>query len=1316
MQQSSFAQGMVSSYQQNLQTTNQQYQSVIWLENFDPNIISGSLVRRAGWVLKNYEQLGNDDGHNNSLHKYVVGGVNNQDILSIGPDDIVLGAFEFQHTRPVIHTMPINIIAKSNSVIVEDEFCTPFKSHLVSYYPIEKNGRYESQWNEPTIHRNIDDGNNTEIVGKVSDYSIYGNIIILVTRKARDEQLYGQNCYPVYIYSFNDAGFDIKHWLNKDNEITNNIKSQFWDIRKNSTLKVINSELNQILPKYDGCGKGRWQLANYPSNEIAISTDGNQSAFVNGTFDNCRDWYDDYENEYGVSGDTRYTGTQLSYGGLSTHLKDVELVIWQSSEAPQEFDDLIYTESDDFLYTCQALEGVDWYPHQGLYSIGRDDSKKTWDRCNTRFDFEFNYQGGPYCEAPAQMLTYPVKPITANFQSATGEKRTIDMYLERPFAQANSDTGFSDYRFTSHDYKQYKDISTKLNSNGTIPFEEDAIEHRQTYVRTYRLMLPNYRSKNMPRQYLPGERIPIVLTAVINGTETEILRTTYIMQDGNPRRSSDFLNSLIQDNNPSYPIQVKQIRDYKAYTVYSKPHFTAADNYIYEEYDPMELGMGNYRQRQTEWGNFDVKYLTVLQYDIDGTEYLLGARGQKAFIDRNIDCFNNYASDELLPQGYLAKIDDEPCCFYNYLAQPEAGYLYFTIKINALSRQDAYNKLPAGLTELKLYVSQSNASKGLFKYNDQGVTVSHPESGYALPIVEDAESNTYRLIKRFIVSSTEGLDEIDYSGFTGASQGVTNHITNCWALVEQAFGPDNSDIYNPGGSGIYAVPLSFRKDPRYVSDDKVLGGMQLFKLDNDGPIKWTPDFCLWDYPEQSEMLSSNVVTEPWEGKGAGLVTNINGISFIGQCQDKDFKEEKAIIRYTELKNNVLLMDVFPELNQLKIGNDLHTALFNYRDQLIVFTRNGFYRVIIQNVADSSTWQVGEYLFGQGVTHIKRVTDTPYGFIFMNDAGIWLSEGSKIENIADPILNTYKLFASIQHFNSGVLTSLHMLNDGKYWIDSNNEDISPYSELVYNNKTDELHCIFPASQFGYREYRFIYAFRDKNWRVESSDLWADVTINSVPTIFEYMTAASHRMHFCSNNGITRAMICNDWVANDRYWIFREYMNSTFQQDMLHYPMKTIVGTEEVYTIEKHLKNVYTSLISHTIGDGVNDNYAHQFYFNAIPDLMTNKYTKTGTEKPTEIKLIQRVGLYRDLPNINAEKIADVIECNNKEGWLQWLIRNSPTPLAPGMTQITPKTRESYKYLFPFGKQFRRSQIYIRTYEIGYIENFSMSYDSKRRRFG
>ena len=31
---------------------------------------------------------------------------------------------------------------------------------------------------------------------------------------------------------------------------------------------------------------------------------------------------------------------------------------------------------------------------------------------------------------------------------------------------------------------------------------------------------------------------------------------------------------------------------------------------------------------------------------------------------------------------------------------------------NALSRQDAYNKLPAGLTEFKLYVSQSNASKG----------------------------------------------------------------------------------------------------------------------------------------------------------------------------------------------------------------------------------------------------------------------------------------------------------------------------------------------------------------------------------------------------------------------------------------------------------------------------------------------------------------------------------------------------------------------------------------------------------------------------
>lgn len=1305
MQQLSFAQGMVSSYQQNLQASNQQYQSAIWLENFDPNIISGSLIRRAGWVLKDYLPADSEITINNTADPYDVGGVANGSIVSIGPDDKVLSSFEFQNTRPIINTMPINIIARSEGELVDNTYCFPNKSYLLSYYPIEVNNRYRSQWNEPTICANIADSNQTELVGEVSDYSIYGNVIILVSRKDREEKLYNTNCYPVYIYAFNDAGFDVKHWLNKDNEIVNNLKSQYWDIRKNSLLKIISSAVNQILPRYNGCGMGIWHLTNYPK---PVTADGDQMDIITNTFGNCEDWYDSYEHEYGVGGTTTHTGTQLSFPSLATHLDNVELVIWQNSEAPQEFQDLIYTSESDFLYTCQALEGVDWYPHQGLYNILKDDEdKKNWNKGNVRFDFEWESQETPWCKAPAQMLTYPVKPITADFKSATGEKRTIDMYLERPFAQAFHYTGFSDSKFTSHDFKQYKDVKPRQDSNGYLPLQIEEIEHSQRWVRAYRLMLPDYRAKNMPRQFLPGEKIPIVLTAVINGTETEILRTTYIIQDGNPRRSAEFMDTLMQEHNPHGTPGYKPIRDFKHFTVYTKPHFKSK-NYIYEQYNPEELGIGNYEQCRVHEMFSDVKYLRPLSYTKANIEYFLGARGQKAFISKDIDCFHNYPSDELLPEGYVAKIDDEECCFYNYLAQPEAGYLYFTVKINATSRQDAYNKLPAGLTEFKLYVSQGNSSKGLYKYNDQGVTISHPESGYTLPIVQDEESDTYRLVKRFIVSATEGLDEIDYTGFTGASQGVLNQTTNCWALVNENF-LDSNNIYTMGGNGIYAVPLTYRKNRFYDTDVDVPGGMNLFNLDNGGEIEWTPDFCLWDYPEQSEMLSSNVVTEPWKGKGAGLVTNINGISFIGQCQDEDYKDEKAIIRYTELKNNVLLMDVFPELNQIKIGNDIHTALFNFRDQLIVFTMNGFYRVMIQDITNSSSWAVGDYVFGQGVSHIKRVTDTPYGFIFMNDAGVWLSDGSKVENIGDPILNTYKLFASKQHFDSGVLTSLHLEQDNKYLLESNNEDITKYAEIVYNNKTDEVHCIFPASQFGYREYRFIYAFRDKNWRVESSDLWIDKVVNNEQREFVYKSSGQHRLHYCSNSGITRAVICNDWVANNRYWIFRQYMDNTIQADLLYVPLLFNDGVHDTYEIFKVWNNVYASLISHTIGDGVNDNYAHQFFFNAIPDVMTNRYTELGTDQPTKVVLIQRVGLYRNTMEMNAGATIDVIKANNKEGWLQWLIKNSPSMLQA-------KTRESYKYLFPFGKQFRRAQVYIRSYEVGYIENFSISYDSKKRRFG
>ena len=1303
MQQTSFVQGIVSSYQQNLEQNNQQYQSVIWLENLDPNIISGSLIRRSGWVLKDYHLMGNEDSLNDTDNPYRVEGINNASIVSTPSDIEVLSSFEFQNTRPVINTMPINIIAKEDRHFIDNQWCFPSKSYLLSYYPIEVNNALQSQWNEPHDFRNIDDSNGSELVGKVSDYTIYGNVIILVSRKDKHEQIYGQNCYPVYIYAFNDAGFDVKHWLNKDNEIQANTKSQFWDIRKNSSVDVISSALNMVYPRYFD-NKLAWYV--YDLGKKLYVADGNQNVYINNVFaDEYQSvpWYSSYKHTYGVT--ENVTALSTNCQSLNTHLTDIELVVWQNREAPAEFRDNTYTSNEDFLYTCQALEGVDWYPHQGLYSVLKYENRGSG---NVRND-----DHGPWCIAPAHMVTYPVKPVMCDFTSATGEKRTINMYLERPFAQAYEPSGFSDMMDTSRPFVPYKDLKKKFGAGGCVPFEEDLINERQQWVKTFRLMLPDYRAKNMPRQFLPGEQIPLVLTAVINGTEVEILRTTYIVQDGNPKQSEEFMNSVVNDRLNNMP---KTIRNFKHFTLYQQPEMYSK-GYFYEQYKPSELGVGNYTQYQFEWASRDVKGLKPMEVEINNKQYYLGAKGQKALIDKTIDCFNNYTSKELL-DDYDAKINEESCCFYNYLAQPEAGYVYFTVRINADKRQDAYNMLPAGLTEFKLYVSQGNSSKGLFKYNDKGQVVAHADSGYSLPIVQDKESDIYRLVKRFIVSSTEGLDEIDYAGFTGSSQGVVNNATNCWGRMSELIdGPFDRNIYDKEGNGLYALPLTYRKSAVYSTDEVSNNGLgSVASLDQYSSIEWTPDFCLWDYPEQSEMLSSNLVTEPWKGKGAGIITNINGISFIGQCQDKDYKDEKAIIRYTELRNNVLLMDVFPETNQLKIGNDYHTALFNYRDQLVVFTKNGFYRVIIQDVTNAATWQVSEYLYGQGVTHIKRVTDTPYGFVFMNDSGVWLSDGSKVDNIADPILNTYKLFASIPHFDSSVLTSLHMVNDHKYLLESDNGDITAYAEIVYNNKTDELHCIFSPSQFGYREYRFIYAFRDKNWRVESSDLWIDLTINAIRYQYDYKSSASHRMHYSSNFGITRSVICNDYVTNDRYWIFRQYMDNSFQEDMLYFPIEVIPDTYDVYRIEKTLKKIYTSLISHVIGDGVNDNYAHQFFFNAIPDDMSSLYTKLGTEMPTEISLIQRVGLYHKLPNVNAEGIFDIIEANNKEGWSQWLIRNSPTEHPPASTKRSNVTRESYKYLFPFGKQFRRSQVYFRSHEIGYIENFSMSYNSKKRRFG
>ena len=248
---------------------------------------------------------------------------------------------------------------------------------------------------------------------------------------------------------------------------------------------------------------------------------------------------------------------------------------------------------------------------------------------------------------------------------------------------------------------------------------------------------------------------------------------------------------------------------------------------------------------------------------------------------------------------------------------------------------------------------------------------------------------------------------------------------------------------------------------------------------------WSPDFCVWDYPT-SQPLILDSSGRYWEGMGARCICVIKGRVFIGGVINKTGEEEQAIIRYSDVQGGVISQDIFSLENKLIVGHNPHSALAEYREQLWAFSQEDVYRLQMPSITDPTTWEFLDVI-QQGTFSPKTVVTTPYGVVFANSGGVWISDGGMPENLALPILGSYQSMANGKYYN--------------YMFDTEGfeypvEEWNKFMEVIYDKFKDEVVVMSTAAgrgkEIGNEEdaqyiNKFIFNFPFKNWRVEKHDL-------------------------------------------------------------------------------------------------------------------------------------------------------------------------------------------------------------------------------------
>lgn len=646
--------------------------------------------------------------------------------------------------------------------------------------------------------------------------------------------------------------------------------------------------------------------------------------------------------------------------------------------------------------------------------------------------------------------------------------------------------------------------------NGKVSPDDKKVD--QGVYFTVGISLPNYLVGNAPRPWIAGEEIPLCLTATIRNAEIVVSTYNHVVQQADylgypsmwwPANSQlyafgiagDYVTPVVSEEGPLGSLTASGA-DY---------HSTQIAEAFYLVYDGLVKFNGSYVYVAPVRG-YAVRDLVTPVYT-PGAGPPNGKISYRMYDNYRpwcIEPFNPTANDPFVPApgafttdpnltdevrrqniyhrgvgfdpawavGTQPRSNDDGVCGYRR-EHTNPKLIMFTVRIPVAKIDEL---LELGVESLNLYCAQPS-NQSLF--NSVGLTtINEPTAGiYMLPDKPEADDySKYRLVKRFVFDG----DGEPYNNF-GNSLADTYWkkyykgqptATNSWALVT------NNGANNPG----VLIATGQQK-----STDTPNGITAL-----EPTLRLTPDFLLWDYPT-SAPLTLNSSGKYWQGRGAKLVCNIKGRTFLGGVVDQYGEEEQAIVRYSDVQNGVITLDVFSEEGQLRIGGLPHTALIEYREHLWVFNRQECHRIQMPDIVDITSWEYLDKIPGQGTFNNKTLITTPYGVVWANEGGVWLSDGRMPENLAENVLTFYKKMATNAPPYYATKIDLPDFPFDEY---GNN----PYMEVAYDEFSNELVVCSPSAQFvgvsDYRpeqiqqvneEWRLVYSFANKIWHVQHADL-------------------------------------------------------------------------------------------------------------------------------------------------------------------------------------------------------------------------------------
>ena len=652
--------------------------------------------------------------------------------------------------------------------------------------------------------------------------------------------------------------------------------------------------------------------------------------------------------------------------------------------------------------------------------------------------------------------------------------------------------------------------------NGEINADEQSVTGKSFYY-VVGVQLPNYIESNNPRPWITGEQIPWVCTLKLRGSEVIAGQGVHVVERPlAPAYPSMWWmqDSWTYDYNTEYNLGHKEITQGQSNTnVQSATDSAIKQQFSLYKTQTTKLNGNNYlvaANRGYAWRTNVNTNLSVFPPTVSGglttisfyhdwypypssTPYCYEPFNPTTYPSFVADVakyqsdplFNaNYPADNSkmwmfhwhldIAANYLptAPTAPAPTNAYNFYDNDKPGYrrnhtepnlIYLAIKIK---KSEVSKLVDLGLEAINLYVAEPGEDS---QFRSVGLqNISDPLSGiYMQPSTTEFEDySKYRLVKSYVVDG-DGEPLYNPHGAMPITKWKENYSgtpvpTNAWLELTNSY-------LSVGQNEDKSVP---------IATDCAL----------------TPDFVLWDYPATSTPLQLNSSGKYWQGIGARCVTNIKGRTFLAGCIDKYGEEEQALIRYSDVQSGVIALDIFSEEGYLKVGGLPHTAMLEYREQLWTFSRHECHRIQMPTIGDISTWEYLDKIPGQGTFSPKTTITTPDGVFWCNESGVWLSDGRMPSNIAEPVLTYYKAMATDT-------PPYYATQVGLPRFPYNDDGFNPYMELSYDESRNELIVSSPIAEMitqgesgtqpiaqnAMQEYRLIFSFSSKTWRVEYIDL-------------------------------------------------------------------------------------------------------------------------------------------------------------------------------------------------------------------------------------